>query len=134
MTLNKILNKHGIKGLKIQCRAALNGSPLKGRPLQTASKVYKSRIQCDESVKALKDMRTSYISDFIASKSKDAVYMEELLQKVAKSEVSRVYNSVRVATGVDCEVLWGTGGHQTKRASELDGAGVRFIWIEITDE
>ena len=52
-----------------------------------------------------------------------------LKRERAKGIVSRQYKAIVSTIDPGCEVIWGSGGAQTKRAAEYDSAGVRYLRI-----
>ena len=54
---------------------------------------------------------------------------EQLIHTYAKGKVSRKYKEIVKNVGCPYEVVWGSGGAQTKRIKELQLKGIPFIHI-----
>lgn len=52
-----------------------------------------------------------------------------LKRERAKGIVSRQYKAIVSTVAPNCEVIWGQGGAQTKRAAEYDDAGTKYLRI-----
>ena len=104
------------------------------KPLRGSKGVYAYQKKDTEVESLLLNARSEYIQSFVQSKSQDADYINSLLTRTAKTEVSRNYSSLKTLCNHGYEVLWGRGGHQNKRAKELNQKGVAFLWVDCEDE
>lgn len=93
----------------------------------------KFRVFDNLTEESLIKMRDEAIRAFVELKRSDSSYIEELLARVAKTEVSR-YDYKHFAKITGYEVVWGQGGHQKNRCKELEGKGVKYIWIDYLNE
>lgn len=92
------------------------------------------RVKDQKVEQLIKETRDNLVKAFVQSKLNDSAYIESLLNKVAVQEVSRNYSEIRQTLGTQEEIVWGKGGHQTKRISELEQKGIKYYWIEQDDE
>jgi hypothetical protein len=61
--------------------------------------------------------------------SKETRSLLALKRERAKGIVSRNYKGIVKAAKCPYEVIWGTGGAQTKRAKKYDTDGTKYMWI-----
>jgi len=99
-----------------------------------SKKSLKHRVKDKQVEQLIKEIRDSQVKAFVKAKLNDSAYIESLLNKVAVQEVSRSYSEIRQSLGTQEEIVWGKGGHQSKRVSELEQKGVKYYWIEEDDE
>lgn len=97
-------------------------------------KALKHRVKDQQVEQLIKETRDNQVKAFVQAKLTDSAYIESLLNKVAVQEVSRNYSEIRQSLGTQEEIVWGKGGHQAKRVSELEQKGIKYYWIEEDDE